>query len=86
MVYRINYKGSIKKDLKKLDKTTVRKLIDKLESVLSKDPNIGEPLKGKFKGLFKYRIGDYRVIYAKGDDFILVLRIRDRKEAYRHVN
>lgn len=83
MIYRVDYKSSIKKDLKKLDKPTARKLLNKLEDVLSKNPHIGEPLKGKFKGLFKYRIGDYRIFYAKGIDFVLVVRIRDRKEAYR---
>ena len=83
MAYRVDYKNSIKKDLKKLDKPVVKKLLDKLEDVLSKNPHIGEPLKGKFKGLFKYPIGDYRIIYAKGDDFVLITRIRDRKEAYR---
>ena len=83
MAYRIDYKESVKKDLKRLDKTTARKILNKLESVLSKNPDAGEPLKHHFKGLLRYRVGDYRIIYAKGDDFVLILRIRHRKEAYR---
>lgn len=83
MAYRIDYKESIKKDLKRLDNPTAKKLIDKLESVLSQNPDIGEPLKEPFKGLFRYRIGDYRIIYAKGKDFVLILRIRHRKEVYQ---
>ena len=83
MAYRVDYKHSIKKDLKRLDTPTVKKLLNKLEDVLSINPHAGEPLKGKFKGLFKYRIGDYRIFYAKGIDFVLVTRIKDRKEAYR---
>lgn len=81
--YRVVYKEAIKKDLKKLDKTSATRLLDKLESVLSKNPDAGESLKDRFKGLFKYRIGDYRIIYAKGEDFVLILRIRHRKEVYR---
>jgi mRNA-degrading endonuclease RelE of RelBE toxin-antitoxin system len=33
--------------------------------------------------LFKYRVGDYRAIYAKTAHGVVVLRIRHRKEAYR---
>jgi addiction module RelE/StbE family toxin len=41
------------------------------------------PLKGEFKGLYKLRIGEYRVIYAKTDkEAILVLRIGHRSKVY----
>ena len=30
---------------------------------LAKNPEIGVPLKAELKGLFKYRIGSYRIIY-----------------------
>ena len=64
------------------DISQIARLLDKLEDTLSKDPNAGSPLKGQYGGLFKYRIGDYRVIYAKTRDGILVLRIRHRGKAY----
>ena len=51
--------------------------------MLSGNPDTGEPLRGEFSGLFKYRVGDYRVIYAKISDGILVLRIGHRKDVYR---
>jgi mRNA interferase RelE/StbE len=40
-------------------------------------------LKGQFAGLRRYRIGDYRVIYAIIGDDCLVLRIGLRKEVYK---
>lgn len=40
-------------------------------------------LKGQFAGLRKYRIGDYRVIYAILGDDVLVLRIGHRKDVYK---
>ena len=59
------------------------RIMDKLENDLGKNPNKGEPLKGKFKGMFKLKVGDYRVLYAKIKDSVLTLRIGHRKQVYR---
>ena len=83
MASKVNYKASVEKDLRKLDKSTVFRLLHKLENALSNNPNAGEPLSGEFKGLFKYRVGDHRVIYAKVPDGVLVVRISHRREVYR---
>ena len=83
MAFEIFYKASVAKDLKRVDKTKARALVLKLESALSKNPDMGEPLKGAYQGLFKYRVGDYRVIYSKTAEGILILRIAHRKEVYR---
>lgn len=83
MASKILYKASVAKDLKKIDKSLARRLVSRLESTLSENPNEGEPLKGEFQGLLKYRIGDYRVIYTKMEDGVLILRIAHRKEVYR---
>ena len=79
----VAYKSSVAGDLKKIDKAHARKLLSKLEASLGKDPHAGEPLKGEFQGFFKYRIGDYRVIYVKTSEGVLVLCIAHRNEAYR---
>lgn len=83
MVHNIFYKKSIQKDLRHIDKTIAESLIEEFESKFVHHPNIGESLKGKFKGLFKYKSGDYRIIYTKIPEGILVLRIGHRKEVYR---
>ncbi len=83
MASRIIYKGSIGADLRRLDPPVVRRVLDKLERTLSANPNAGAPLTGEFKGLFKYRVGEYRVLYAKTTEGLLILRIRHRKDAYR---
>ena len=49
----------------------------------SENPSAGEPFGGEFRGLFKCRVGDYRAIYAKIPEGILVLRIGHRREVYR---
>ena len=83
MASKVSYKSSVEHDLKKLDKPIASRLLTKLERTLSANPDAGEPLGGEFRGLFKYRIGDYQVIYAKVPEGILVVRIRHRRESYR---
>ncbi len=83
MASKIAYKSSVAGDLRRLDKPIARRLLEKLEHALAQNPNIGIPLAGEFRGLFKLRVGDYRVIYAKTSDGVLILRIAHRKEVYR---
>lgn len=80
---RVTYKASVEKDLRRLDKTEAAKILDRIEKDLARDPRKGTPLTGSFKGLYRYRSGDYRVIYAMISDGILVLRIGHRKDVYK---
>lgn len=83
MALKIFYKASVHKDLKALDRPAAKRVLAKLEHALPANPNAGALLSGEFEGLFRYRIGDYRVIYAKIPEGLLILRIAHRKEAYR---
>ena len=43
-----------------------------------------EPLEGNFKGLFKLRVGDHRIVYDFSADTIMrVLMVRHRSKAYK---
>jgi len=81
--YNIVYKKSVHRDLKKIKKTEAIKIIDQLEKDLSTKPDSYPVLKGQFTGLRKYRVGDYRVIYAIIEKNVLVLRIGRRRNIYR---
>lgn len=84
-MYKVAYLDSIEEDLKKLDKSVVKKIISRIETYLAQDPKgLGKPLKGDFQGYWRYRWGDYRVIYriAEEEILIIVLRISHRKEVY----
>ncbi len=85
MVYKVSYIDSIEEDLKKLDKAIVKKILNRIESYLARDPKgLGKPLKGDFQGYWRYRWGDYRVIYkiSEKEILIFILRISHRKEVY----
>jgi len=84
-VYKVAYLDSVEEDLKKLDKSTVKKILNRIETYLAQDPKgLGKPLKGDFQGYWRYRWGDYRVIYkiSEREILILVLRISNRKDVY----
>ena len=85
MAYNVKWQEKAIEDLKNLDKQNAKAIMERVKIYLSQDPiSMGKPLKGMFKGLFRYRYGDYRIIYAldrKGKN-ILILRIGHRKDIY----
>ncbi|MFH1478720.1 MAG: type II toxin-antitoxin system RelE/ParE family toxin [Candidatus Omnitrophota bacterium] len=84
-MYKVVYLDSVKDDLKGLDKSIIKKILHRIDSYLAKDPKkLGKPLKGDFQGYWRYRWGDYRVIYriAEREILITILRISHRKDAY----
>jgi len=84
-VYKVVYLDQVEEDLKKLDKPTVKKILSRIETYLIQDPRgLGKPLKGDFEGYWRYRWGDYRVIYkiSEREILIIVLRIGHRKGIY----
>ena len=83
MAFNVQYKRSVAKDLKNLDKGDAKRVFDKLERELKKDPDAGEQLKGKFSGLLRLRVGDYRVVYTKTKDGVLILLISHRRDVYQ---
>ena len=74
------------KDLKSLDRSLAGKIVDRVKNHLSEKPvDLGKPLKGVLKGLYRNRFGDYRIIFAidKSENCISVLYIAHRKDVYR---
>ncbi len=84
MIFKLVYTNRAVKDIAKLDIVAKRRLKVSLEKLASSplkhskkliDPRIGE---------YRYRIGDFRVIFDLTDDNkIVILRIGHRREIYR---
>ena len=72
-MYQIKFKESVAKDLKKIDKTIGKKIIEQIYHKLALNPQSGSALTGKAKGLWRYRINDYRVIYSFNEEELWVL-------------
>ena len=89
MAWKIEFDPAAERELDKLDPQIARRILGFLHARIAPldDPrSIGEALKGeKFGNLWKYRVGDYRVISSIEDGAlcILVVRIGNRCEVYR---
>ena len=89
MAWTVELDPSAEKELDKLDPQQARRILMFLFERLSHldDPrSLGEALKGsRFNNLWKYRVGDYRIISSIEDHVsrILIITVGNRKEVYR---
>ncbi len=86
-MYKIEFLKEAYEEFKKLHKPVQRIIKEKLD-LLSKNPealkNNIKPLKSDFSGLYRLRIGNYRVIYKmeRKKLLIIIVRVGHRKEIY----
>ena len=88
MAWTIEYAEAAKKQLRKLDKPAARRIVDFMDERVapSDDPRaLGKALKGSLGELWRYRVGDYRVLCDIQDGVltVLVLQVGNRREVYR---
>ena len=83
MSFKIAFKKSVARDLKKINKDQVNKILKKIEEELPEKAETFPTLSEKFSGLRKFRIADYRVIYSIIGDTALILKISHQREAHR---
>lgn len=87
MAWTIKYTDTAINLLRKLDKQSAKRIIDYLEQRVAvlDDPRLsGKILTGPLGGLWRYRVGDYRVLCEIQDKVVcvLVLRVGHRKKIY----
>ncbi len=87
MIWKIEFDSDVEKDLRKLGHTAQKKILTYLKDklMLAEDPRrLGKPLSGEFSGLWRYRVGDYRILAQIEDDalIILVIHVGHRKNVY----
>ena len=74
MEYKIFYKSSVEKDLKRIDFKQRKNIMDCIENDIAKGIK-GKKLKGEYEGMYSYRTGNYRIVYTQIPQGILILRI-----------
>lgn len=83
MKYRLVYTRRAERDIRSLD-PSMRERLGKSLLQYSEDPiKHAEKLTDSSLGDFRFRIGDYRVIFDILGDEIIVLRVGHRREIYR---
>jgi mRNA interferase RelE/StbE len=84
MKYKIEFKASVEKDLKKLDCAYLANIYRKI-SYLEDFPGKGDIKKlANTDGFFRLRVGEYRVIFRVEGKVITVFYIRHRKDVYKN--
>ena len=87
MAWLIEFAAKAEKELAQLDKQAQKNILHFLRERVAdrEDPrDFGGPLRGNLAGLWKYRVGGYRVIAEIQDDkvLIIVVRIGHRSKIY----
>ncbi|RAX50801.1 type II toxin-antitoxin system mRNA interferase toxin, RelE/StbE family [Arthrobacter sp. AQ5-05] len=77
MAWTIRYSQRAAKELRKLDKPSARRMIMALEeiSALADPRSRGRGLTGSLAGLWRYRVGDYRIICDLSDDQLVIVAL-----------
>lgn len=88
MVWTLRISETAKRQLKKLDRCAAQTVLCYLNRVLVEADHPtqrGKPLTANLAGLWRYRVGDYRVICDIQNEelVVLVLQIGHRREVYR---
>lgn len=88
MAWKIDYTETARNRLRKLDKPVAKRIVDHMDeriAVLENPRSAGKALTGPLGGLWRYRVGDYRVICEVQDEVmrVLVIEVGNRREVYR---
>ena len=86
-MWKIEFDSDVEKDLRKLGHVEQKRIIKFLKEKIAavQNPRVhGKALTGNLSGLWRYRVGDYRIISKIEDDVftILVIQVGHRKNIY----
>lgn len=87
MVWAIEFDPRALKELKKLDRVAQKRIIQYLKTQVAVQSNprlLGRGLKGNKQGLWRYRVGNYRIICEILDIkmLVLVVKVGSRQSVY----
>lgn len=84
-MYRYEFTPEARRQLRKLDPSIQLTIIKKLEHIISTSQPLffAGHLINNDLGQYRYRIGDYRVIFDLEDDIIVIHSVGHRREIYK---
>lgn len=85
-MYQVKFTPDAEADLARLSKPVAQRILKKLRWLAEHfDVIAPEPLTGEWQGVFKLRVGDYRVLYTfdKVETNIIVHFVKHRREVYK---
>jgi len=85
MKYRLVYTQRAIKDIRKLEENVKRKIGEALKRYEENPLKYASNLTDAAMGTYRFRIGDYRVIFDIEGNDIVVLRVGHRRDIYRRL-
>jgi mRNA interferase RelE/StbE len=85
-MFRAEITAEAERDLEQLDKSVAQRIRKRLKWLEENFEHIiPEPLSGSLADLYKFRVGDYRVLYdiLRQEQTLLIHRVRHRREVYK---
>jgi len=85
-MYIVHFTDEAEREIEGLDPPVRRRIMERLAWLAQNIEQIRpEPLTGSLAGLFKFRVGDYRVLYDvfKDDQIILIHAVGHRRDIYK---
>jgi mRNA interferase RelE/StbE len=85
-MFHVEFTPTAASDLERLNKATAQRILAKIRWLAENfETKVPEPLTGQFEGIFKLRLGDYRILYTsnKTEETIIVHFVRHRSEVYK---
>lgn len=83
-MYKVAFEQEAHKEFMKLEKTAQEFIATKIFDLKNGHFSGDKSLQGKHKGKFRKRAGDYRIIYLKEGDMLVItiIRVAHRREVY----
>ncbi|MBV9157996.1 MAG: type II toxin-antitoxin system RelE/ParE family toxin [Acidobacteriaceae bacterium] len=87
MAWTVEYDPRVEKDLKATDRVIQREILDYMDTRIAtvEDPRrFGKPLRHQLRGLWRYRVRDYRIVcdIREKTQVVFVLAVKHRSAAY----
>ena len=83
MAFKLVYTKKAVKDIKRLDRVTQKKLKKKIELSIKKPLFYAKKLIDYKLGEYRWRVGNYRIVFDIDGRNIVVLRVGHRREIYK---
>ncbi len=83
-MYKVAFEEEAQKEFLKIEQQSQNLIANKIIDLQNGNFSNDKSLKGKHKGKFRKRAGNYRIIYLKENNLLVitVIRVAHRKEVY----
>jgi mRNA-degrading endonuclease RelE of RelBE toxin-antitoxin system len=83
MALRIAWSDEARADIRSLDRATAMHIFEGVYRYAATGEGRVKPLRGAHGGKLRLRVGDYRVFFQEPGEVLHILRVKNRRDAYR---